>query len=111
MIIRDRVFFFADCAVNISPSAEDPADIAELSAEVATNFDINTRIAMLSFSNFGSVAHPSPQTVGKAVEILRKRQPSLQVDGEMTADAAVVTELIDRLYSFSRSAASARLTC
>jgi len=101
MIIRDRVFFFADCAVNISPSAEDLADIAELSAEVATNFDVQTRVAMLSFSNFGSVAHASPQTVAKAVQILKKRQPHLQVDGEMTADAAVVSELIDRLYSFS----------
>jgi malate dehydrogenase (oxaloacetate-decarboxylating)(NADP+) len=102
MIIRDRVFFFADCAVNISPSAEDLADIAELSAEVAQNFDVATRIAMLSFSNFGSVAHPSPQAVSRAVEMLKKRQPQLQVDGEMSADAAVVPELIDRLYSFSR---------
>ncbi len=102
MIIRDKVFFFADCAVNIAPSAEELADIAELSAEVAQNFDVATRVAMLSFSNFGSVAHPSPQTVAKAVELLKKRQPHLQVDGEMTADAAVVPELIDRLYSFSR---------
>ncbi len=102
MVIRDRVFFFADCAVNILPSAVDLADIAELSAEVATNFDIRTRIAMLSFSNFGSVAHPSPQTVAKAVEILRQRRPDLDVDGEMAADVAVVPDLIDRLYSFSR---------
>jgi malate dehydrogenase (oxaloacetate-decarboxylating)(NADP+) len=102
MIIRDRVFFFADCAVNIEPSAEDLADIAELSAEVAQNFDIATRIAMLSFSNFGSVGHVSPRTVAQAVKMLKKRQPQLQVDGEMSADAAVVPELIDRLYSFSR---------
>ena len=102
MVIRDRVFFFADCAVNIAPSAEDLADIAELSAEVATTFDIQTRIAMLSFSNFGSVAHPSPDTVARAVEILKKRQPHLHVDGEMAADVAVMPELIDRLYPFSR---------
>jgi Malic enzyme len=102
MVIRDRVFFFADCAVNINPSAEDLADIAELSAEVANNFDVQTRIAMLSFSNFGSVAHPSPDAVAKAVEILKKRQPHLLVDGEMAADVAVMPELIDRLYSFSR---------
>jgi malate dehydrogenase (oxaloacetate-decarboxylating)(NADP+) len=102
IIIRDRVFFFADCAVNIAPSAEDLADIAELSAEVAQNFDVATRVAMLSFSNFGSVSHPSPQNVAKAAEMLKKRQPHLQVDGEMTADAAVVPDLIDRLYSFSR---------
>ena len=102
MIIRDRVFFFADCAVNIQPSAEDLAAIAELSSEVATSFDINTRIAMLSFSNFGSVAHPGPRAAAQAVDILKKRQPQLHVDGEMTADAAVVPELIDRLYPFSR---------
>jgi malate dehydrogenase (oxaloacetate-decarboxylating)(NADP+) len=102
MIIRDRVFFFADCAVNIAPSSEDLASIAELSAEVAQTFDVSTRIAMLSFSNFGSVAHPSAQTVARAVDILKKRQPYLTVDGEMTADAAVVPELIERLYSFSR---------
>ncbi|MBK8175872.1 MAG: NADP-dependent malic enzyme [Rhodospirillales bacterium] len=102
MVIRDRVFFFADCAVNIAPSSDDLADIAELSAEVATNFDIQTRIAMLSFSNFGSVAHPSPHTVARAVEILKKRQPHLQVDGEMAADVAVTPDLVDRLYSFSR---------
>ncbi len=102
MIVRDRVFFFADCAVNIQPTAEELADIAELSAEVATNFDIPPRIAMLSFSNFGSVAHPVPQTVARAVDILKKRQPHLQVDGEMMADAAIVPELFDRLYFFSR---------
>ncbi|MBK8907477.1 MAG: NADP-dependent malic enzyme [Rhodospirillales bacterium] len=103
MIIRDRVFFFADCAVTITPSAEDLADIAEMAAEVATNFDIqNVRIAMLSFSNFGSVDHPSPKTVAGAVEILKKRQPLLQVDGEMAADVAVMPELIERLYGFSR---------
>ncbi|TVR95443.1 MAG: NADP-dependent malic enzyme [Rhodospirillales bacterium] len=102
MIMRGRVFFFADCAVNIAPSAEDLADIAELSAEVATNFDVATRVAMLSFSNFGSVVHPTTTTVAEAVAILKKRQPFLPVDGEMTADAAVVPELIDRLYSFSR---------
>ncbi|MFO1153612.1 MAG: NADP-dependent malic enzyme [Rhodospirillales bacterium] len=102
MVIRDRVFFFADCAVTISPTAEDLADIAELSAEMATNFDIPTRIAMLSFSNFGSVAHPGAQAVAKAVDLLRKRQPQLQVDGEMAADVAVVPDLIDQLYSFSR---------
>ncbi len=102
MIVRDRVFFFADCAVTIAPSAEDLADIAELSAEVATTFDIPARIAMLSFSNFGSVDHPRTTVVRDAVQILEKRRPHLQVDGEMMADTAVVGELIERLYPFSR---------
>ncbi|MFN8453283.1 MAG: NADP-dependent malic enzyme [Anaerolineae bacterium] len=101
MIVHDRVFFFADCAVNISPSAEDLADIAELSAEVAASFDIAPRVAMLSFANFGSVAHTSPQTVAKAVEILKKRRPYLPVDGEMQVDTAILPEIIDRLYPFS----------
>lgn len=101
MIIHDRVFFFADCAVNISPSAEDLADIAELSAEVAASFDIAPKVAMLSFANFGSVVHASPQTVAKAVEILKKRRPYLPVDGEMQVDTAVLPEIIDRLYPFS----------
>lgn len=102
MIIRDRVFFFADCAVNINPSAEDLADIAELSSDIATSFDIEPRIAMLSFSNFGSVPHPSPNTVAEAVQILRKRRPYLPVDGEMQADTAVVPDIINRLYPVSK---------
>ena len=69
MIIRERVFFFADTTVNISPTAEELADIAELSAEVALSFDIAPRIAMLSFSNFGSTRHPNATIVATAAEI------------------------------------------
>jgi malate dehydrogenase (oxaloacetate-decarboxylating)(NADP+) len=101
IIIRDRVFFFADAAVNISPSADDLADIAELSAEIATSFDIDPRIAMLSFSNFGSVPHESPRTVAKAVQILKKRRPYIPVDGEMQVDTALTPDIIDRLYPYS----------
>ncbi len=101
IIIRDRVFFFADCAVNIAPSAEDLAHIAEMSAEVATSFDIEPKVAMLSFSNFGSVRHTSPETVAKAVEILKQRRPYLPVDGEMQVDTALGPDIIDRLYPYS----------
>ena len=102
MIIRDRVYFFADCAVNITPSAEDLADIAELSADVAESFDIDPRIAMLSFSNFGSVADSNPQAVAQAVQILRKRRPYLPLDGEMQVDTALLPDIINRLYPVSK---------
>jgi malate dehydrogenase (oxaloacetate-decarboxylating)(NADP+) len=102
MIIRERVFFFADVTVNIAPTAEELADIAELSAEVALSFDIAPRIAMLSFSNFGSARHPNAMIVAKATRILQERRPNLVVDGEMEADTAVVPEIIDQLYTFSR---------
>lgn len=102
MIIRERVFFFADATVNISPSAEELADIAELSAEVALSFDIAPRIAMLSFSNFGSTRHPNATIVATATQILQERRPDLVVDGEMEADTAVVPEIVDQLYTFSR---------
>lgn len=101
LIIRNRVFFIADASVNIAPSAEALADIAELSAEVALSFDIEPRVAMLSFANFGSVSHTSPQTVAQAVEILHQRRPNLPVDGEMQVETALVPEIIDRLYPFS----------
>ncbi len=102
MIIRDRVFFFTDATVNIDPSAEDLAEIAILAADLAQEFDIEPRIAMLSFSNFGSTRHPFAEKVQRAVEIVRERRPDLCIDGEMQADTAVVPEIIEERYPFSR---------
>jgi malate dehydrogenase (oxaloacetate-decarboxylating)(NADP+) len=102
MLVRDKVYFFSDATVNIDPSAEDLAEIAGLAADAARHFDIEPRIAMLSFSNFGSTRHAFVEKVRRAVEILRERRPELVVDGEMMADTAVVPEIIDRLYPFSR---------
>ena len=102
MIVRDKVYFFSDATVNIDPSAEDLAEIASLVADAVRRFDIEPRIAMLSFSNFGSTRHPFSEKVRQAVEILRQRQPDLLVDGEMMADTAVVPQIIDDLYPFSR---------
>ena len=102
MIIRDRVFFFTDATVNIDPSAEELAEIAILAADLAREFDIEPRIAMLSFSNFGSTRHPFAEKVQRAVAIVRERRPDLCVDGEMQADTAVVPEIIDERYPFSR---------
>jgi malate dehydrogenase (oxaloacetate-decarboxylating)(NADP+) len=102
MIVRDQVYFFSDATVNIDPSAEDLAEIAGLAADAACRFDVEPRIAMLSFSNFGSTRHPFAEKVQRAVKILRERRPDLTVDGEMMADTAVVPVIIDELYPFSR---------
>ena len=102
MLVRDKVYFFSDATVNIDPSAEDLAEIACLAADAACRFDIQPRIAMLSFSNFGSTRHPFAVKVRRAVEIVRECRPDLLVDGEMMADTAVVPELIEELYPFSQ---------
>jgi malate dehydrogenase (oxaloacetate-decarboxylating)(NADP+) len=102
MIVRDKVHFFSDATVNIDPSAEDLAEIASLAADAACRFDVLPRIAMLSFSNFGSTRHPFAEKVRRAVEILRECRPDLVVDGEMMADTAVAPEIIDELYPFSQ---------
>jgi malate dehydrogenase (oxaloacetate-decarboxylating)(NADP+) len=101
MVMKDRVYFFADTTVNIEPTAEELADIAILSAEVAGRFNITPRIAMLSFSNFGSVRHPFADKVRRAVEIVKSRAPHLMIDGEMQADTAVVHDFIEEHFPFS----------
>jgi malate dehydrogenase (oxaloacetate-decarboxylating)(NADP+) len=102
MVLKDRVLFFADTTVNIEPTAEELADIALMCSEMARRFDIEPRVAMLSFSNFGSVKHPLVDKVRRAVEIVRRRAPDLIVDGEMQADTAMVPELLAEHYPFSR---------
>jgi len=102
MIVDDRVYIFTDATVNIEPTAEDLAEIASLAADFARQLEIEPRVALLSFSNFGSTEHPLSQKVRQAVEILRARRPDLIVDGEMQADTAVVAEIVEERYPFSR---------
>jgi malate dehydrogenase (oxaloacetate-decarboxylating)(NADP+) len=99
---KNRVLFFADATVNIEMDAEKLAEIAILTARLAQDFNLEPRIAMLSFSNFGSVRHPRTEMVRQAVEIVRRRQPKLIIDGEMQADTALVTEFLEGMYSFNR---------
>jgi malate dehydrogenase (oxaloacetate-decarboxylating)(NADP+) len=101
MITLKGVYFFADATVNIEPSAEDLAEIAISAAETAERFNVKPRVAMLSFSNFGSARHPLADKVRKAVELVKKRAPQLMVDGEMQGDTAVTPEIIERDYPFS----------
>ncbi|MCP4654636.1 MAG: phosphate acetyltransferase [bacterium] len=100
MILKDKVYFFADTTVNIEPTAEELAEIAIGSAEVARRFHAEPRIAMISFSNFGSAKHPVVDKVRKATEIVKQREPDLMIDGEMQADTAVHPEFLED-YPFS----------
>jgi malate dehydrogenase (oxaloacetate-decarboxylating)(NADP+) len=98
---RGDMYFVADCSVNIDPTAEDLAEIALCAAQTARRFGVVPRVAMLSFSNFGSTEHPQTQKVRHAVELVRLADPTLMVDGEMMADTAVVPEIIEETYPFS----------
>jgi malate dehydrogenase (oxaloacetate-decarboxylating)(NADP+) len=98
---KGQLYFLADCTVNIEPSSEDLAEIALCTAEMARRFNIEPRVAMLSFSNFGSTRHALAEKVRHAVEIVRGREPSLIIDGEMQADTAVVPEILAETYPFA----------
>ncbi|MBI5305813.1 MAG: NADP-dependent malic enzyme [Chloroflexi bacterium] len=103
VITRDqRVFFFTDATVNIDPSSEDLAEIAILAADAAKAFEVEPRIALLSFSNFGSTPHPSSDKVRYAVQLARERRRDLQIDGEMQADTAVVPQILQERYAFAQ---------
>ncbi len=99
--LKGDVYFLADATVNIEPTDEDLAEIAILAAETARRFNVEPRVAMLSFSNFGSTRHPLAQKVERAVQLVKQRVPALVVDGEMQADTAVTPEIIDQTYPFS----------
>jgi len=102
MILRDETYFFADCTVNIDPDATRLTDIAAATAGFVQQLGIEPRIAMLSFSNFGSVSHPSQAKVVEAVRRLHETLPDLEVDGEMQADTALVADILAKVYPFSR---------
>ena len=102
IVTKKDIYFFADTHVNIDPSAEDLAEIAVLAAEVAREFGVEPRVAMLSFSNFGSNHHPQSEKMRRAVELALERNPELMVDGEMMADTALVPELMEEEYPFSQ---------
>ncbi|MFB3169855.1 phosphate acetyltransferase [Neobacillus sp. 179-C4.2 HS] len=90
MVREDEKYVFADCAINIAPDSNDLAEIAVESAKTANMFDIEPRIAMLSFSTKGSAKSPETERVSGAVEEAKRRDPSLVIDGEFQFDAAFV---------------------
>ena len=99
--LKGELYFLADTSVNVEPTAEDLVEIALCAAQEARRFDLVPRVAMLSFSSFGSAQHPSCDKVRKAVELLHKADPTLIVDGEIMADAAASPEMLEQTYPFS----------
>ncbi len=109
LVFKNDVRFITDATVNFDPTAEQLADIAIMAAEKVRSFDIEPRIAMLSFSNFGSTNHPSARKMAQAADLVKRRAPELMVDGEMMADTAVSPEILESLFPFSSLRGSANL--
>ena len=101
LVFEKHVVFCGDTTVNIEPTSEQLAQIAYAAARIVRAFGQTPRVAMLSFSNFGSVRHPEAKRVAEAVRLLRQRDPSLMVDGEMQADTAVDQTILADSYPFS----------
>ncbi len=102
MVTKKEAVFFADTTVTIEPTAEELAETAILTAEKAKYFEIEPRVAMLSFSNFGSAQHPLTSKVARATKLVKERAPGLTVDGELQANVALDPELVEKQYSFSQ---------
>ncbi len=101
VLLPKAVYFLADCAVNIDPSAEDLAETALLAARLVRSLSLEPRLAMLSFSNFGSVNHPLTRKVRQATQLVNERNPALVCDGEMQLTAAVNSAMRKRYFPFS----------
>jgi malate dehydrogenase (oxaloacetate-decarboxylating)(NADP+) len=102
LVFKKEVVFCADTTVTIEPTAEELAETAILTAEQAEHFDIEPKVAMLSFSNFGSAKHPLTEKVKKATALVKAQAPHLIVDGEIQANVALDPDLIDTQYPFSQ---------
>ncbi len=104
-----ELLFLADTTVNIDPDARTLADIAQQTAAFVRDLGIQPRVAMVSFSNFGSVDHPESRTVAEAVRIVQTEDPDLEIDGEVQADTAVDPAKLMGNYPFSHLQAPANV--
>ncbi len=102
LVFKKDVYFLADTNSIIDPNAEDLANIAIESAKIVRLFDMTPRVAMLSFSNFGSIDHPAAHKVRDAVALVHAKKPDLIIDGEMQGDAAVVPEILREHFPFTK---------
>lgn len=101
VVAKKDTYFFADCTVNVNPTADQLAEIAILTSDTVKEFDITPRVAMLSFSNFGSAPYPESIKVAKATKMIKQIRPDLIIDGEMQADTATVPELLATTFAFT----------
>ena len=101
LISKDGPMFFADTTVNINPTVEEIVDITLLVAKTVKQYKISPKIALLSYSNFGSNEGEDAIKMREATKILHEKHPGLIVDGELQANFAVNKELIDDFFPFS----------
>jgi malate dehydrogenase (oxaloacetate-decarboxylating)(NADP+) len=102
MMTKKGPVFFGDTTVNVDPTAEELVDLTLLLARAVSKFNINPRIALLSYSNFGSNDGVVPEKVRKAVKILHDKHPDIIVDGDMQGNFAINAELLKDNFPFSR---------
>lgn len=101
LITKKGVLFFSDPTVNVNPDAETLVEITQLAARAVKNFNMEPKIAMLSYSNFGSARTKSSSKVAEAVKILQTRRPDLLIDGELQANFALNKDLLKAHFPFS----------
>jgi malate dehydrogenase (oxaloacetate-decarboxylating)(NADP+) len=104
IITKKGPLFLADTTINFNPTAEEVADIAIIAAREVNQFNITPRIAMLSYSNFGSSDSPEAELMASAAAIVKERRPDLIVDGEMQGSMAFNSEILKENYPFSELA-------
>jgi len=109
ILLPKGVYFLADCAVNIDPTAEELAEIALLTAAAVRSLGIEPRVAMLSFSTYGSVSHPLARKIRRATEIARAHDPDLVIDGEIQLAIAVNSTLRHHYFPFCQLAEDANV--
>lgn len=108
VLLEDRFLLLADTTVNINPTAEQLSTIALQVARVAEYFNVEPRIAMLSYSNFSNEPG-TPAKMRKAMELVQEKRPDLIVDGDMQSDTAVNAEILNRIFPFSKLKDSANI--
>ncbi len=101
LLTKKGPLFLADTTVNFNPTAEELADITQIVAKEVRNFNLTPRIAMLSYSNFGSSDSAEARVVAEATRLLKQRNPSMIVDGEMQGSLAFNKEILRDNYPFS----------
>ncbi len=101
MRTKKGTLFLADTTINLNPTAEEIAEMSAMIAKTVKQFRIKPRLALLSFSNFGSTRTNASSKMAKAADIIRKEHPNLVVDGEIQADFALDTEKTERIFPFS----------
>jgi malate dehydrogenase (oxaloacetate-decarboxylating)(NADP+) len=107
IVLQNSVKFFGDTVFNIFPDAETLADITVQMADAVQGFGVTPRVAMISYSNFGSVRHPDVTRIHRTIDLVRDRRPELEIDGEMQPEIALDPVRRQQSYGFSRLTKSA----